>query len=112
MIERVDQLRLVSRLMIEAAPKRDTVPEGLHQCVVHFLTIESCVTSILLILLRDPANYVEKAEPWDATDACSSAIGRGMRSQLISHMLNLSDRTGCWIVYDDYLIVERIVGFN
>ena len=112
MIKRVDQLRLVNRLMTEATPERGTVPEGLYRYMIHFLAIESCVTSTFLILSRDPANYVKKTELWDAIDAYSPAIGKDVRSQLMSRALNLPGKTGRWIVRNGYLIAERIVGFN
>ena len=112
MIKRVDQLRLVNRLMTEATPERGTVPEGLYRYMIHFLAIESCVTSVFLILSRDPANYVKKTELWDAIDAYSPAIGKDVRSQLMSRALNLPGKTGRWIVRNGYLIAERIVGFN
>lgn len=57
--------------------------------MIHFLAIESCVTSVFLILSRDPANYVKKTELWDAIDAYSPAIGKDVRSQLMSRALNL-----------------------
>ena len=112
MIKRVDQLRLVNRLMTEATPERGTVPEGLYRYMIHFLAIESCVTSVFLILSRDPANYVKKTELWDAIDAYSPAIGKDVRSQLMSRALNLPGKTGRWIVRNGYLIAKRIVGFN
>lgn len=112
MIKRVDQLRLVNRLMTEATPERGTVPEGLYRYMIHFLAIESCVTSVFLILSRDSANYVKKTELWDAIDAYSPAIGKDVRSQLMSRALNLPGKTGRWIVRNGYLIAERIVGFN
>ena len=111
-IKRVDQLRLVNRLMTEATPERGTVPEGLYRYMIHFLAIESCVTSTFLILSRDPANYVKKTELWDAIDAYSPAIGKDVRSRLMSRALNLPGKTGRWIVRNGYLIAERIVGFN
>ena len=89
MIRRVDQLRLVNRLMTEATPERGTVPEGLYRYMIHFLAIESCVTSAFLILSRDPANYVKKTELWDAIDAYSPAIGKDVRAKLMSRALNL-----------------------
>ena len=83
-----------------------------YQYMIHFLEIESCVTSVFLILSRDPANYVKKTELWDAIDAYSPAIGKDVRSQLMSRALNLPGKTGRWIVRNGYLIAERIVGFN
>ena len=112
MIRRVDQLRLVNRLMTEATPERGTVPEGLYRYMIHFLAIESCVTSAFLILSRDPANYVKKTELWDAIDAYSPAIGKDVRAKLMSRALNLPGKPGRWIVRNGYLIAERIVGFN
>lgn len=45
MIRRVDQLQLVNRAMAEATPEPDMVPEGLYRYMIHFLSINSVVTS-------------------------------------------------------------------
>ena len=69
MIRRVDQLRLVNRLMTEATPERGTVPEGLYRYMIHFLAIESCVTSAFLILSR--AQFARQTRPLDRAQRLS-----------------------------------------
>ena len=112
MIRRVDQLRLVNRLMTEATPERGTVPDGLYRYMIHFLAIESCVTSVFLILSRDKANYAKKRELWAALDDYSPAIGHDVRSNLMSRAINLPGKGGRWLVRNGYTIAEKVVGFN
>lgn len=52
MIKRVDQLRFCQSADDRGHAERGTVPEGLYRYMIHFLAIESCVTSVFLILSR------------------------------------------------------------
>jgi glycosyltransferase involved in cell wall biosynthesis len=112
MIRRVDQLRLVNRLMTEATPEQGTVPDGLYRYMIHFLAIQASVTSVFLILSRDPANYAKKTELWNAIDAYSPAIGKAVRSKIMSRAINLPGSAGRWAVRNGYRIAEHVVGFN
>lgn len=67
--------------MVEATPEPGTVPDGLYRYMIHFLAIESSVTSVFLILSKDKANYRLKDELWADIDKASPAIGRDVRRQ-------------------------------
>lgn len=112
MIRRVNQLRLVNRRMVEATPEPGTVPDGLYRYMIHFLAIESSVTSVFLILSRDPENYKLKDQLWADLDAASPAISHDVRKKLIAHAINLPGSVGRWIIRQGYRIAEGIVGFN
>lgn len=112
MIRRVEQLRLVNRRMVEATPEPGTVPDGLYRYMIHFLAIESSVTSVFLILSRKPENYRLKDQLWRDIDAASPAIGRDVRRKVMSRALNLPGSLGRWIIRQGYRIAEHVVGFN
>ena len=112
MIRRVDQLLLVNQRMLAATPERGTVPDGLYRYMIHFLTIESCIASVFLILSRDPANYEKKRRLWAAINDYSPAIYRDVRRKAMARAINLPGPVGRWIVRHGYVFAERVVGFN
>ncbi|KAB5607931.1 glycosyltransferase family 2 protein [Bifidobacterium jacchi] len=112
MIRRVDQLLLVNRRMLEATPERGTVPDGLYRYMIHFLTIESCIASVFLILSRDPANCEKKQRLWAAINEYSPTIYHDVRRKAMARAINLPGSPGRWIVRHGYAIAERVVGFN
>lgn len=112
MIRRVSQLLLVNRLMVEATPERDTVPAGLYRYMVHFLSIESAVASVFLILSKDPHNYARRDRLWADMEGFSPRIAADVRRQLPSRALRLRGPVGRWIIRCGYVIANRFVGFN
>ena len=112
MIRRVRQLQLVNHLMLEATPERGTVPDGLYRYMIHFLSINSVVTSVFLILSRDRKNYRQKDRLWHDIDVTSPQIGHDVRHKLVSRAINLHGRTGRFIIRHGYNIAEHVVGFN
>ena len=112
MIRRVDQLIRVNRCMVEATPERGTVPDGLYRYMIHFLAIDTAVTSVFLILSKDPANYERKKQLWADMKAHSPAVERDVRRKVMSRALNLPGPIGRWIIRHGYTIANRFVGFN
>lgn len=112
MIRRVDQLVLVNHLMTEATPEKDTVPAGLYRYMIHFLAIESSITSAFLILSKKDENYAKKDELWKDIDNYSPTIGHDVRNKLVSRALNLPGSVGRFIIRRGYTVAEKIIGFN
>lgn len=112
MIRRVSQLVQVNRIMADATPERGTVPDGLYRYMIHFLSIESVVTSAFLILSREPRNYEVKEELWSNLERTSPSIAADVRRQLPSRAINLRGPVGRWIIRIGYHIAEGAIGFN
>lgn len=112
MISRIDQLLRVNHAMAQATPEKGTIPAGLYRYMIHFLSINSVVTSVFLILSRKPVNYAAKDELWNDMDAMSPAIGRDVRRKIASRAINLPGSTGRFIIRCGYWLAERVVGFN
>ena len=112
MIRRVDQLRLVNQRMVEATPERGTVPDGLYRYMIHFLSIESSVASVFMILSKNPENYAKKEQLWADIKAHSPSIYADVRRKPMSRALNLRGSVGRFIIRNGYLVAEKVVGFN
>ncbi len=112
MIRRIDQLLRVNHAMAEATPEPGMVPLGLYRYMIHFLSINSVVTSVFLILSRRPVNYEAKDALWDDIDEMSPKIGHDVRHKVASRAINLPGSTGRFIIRCGYRVAERIVGFN
>ena len=112
MIRRVDQLRRVNEIMAKATPEPGTVPDGLYKYMIHFLAINSMVTSVFLILSQDPKNYQVKDALWKNLDEVSPRIGHDVRKKLTSRAINLPGRSGRTIVRYGYRLAEGMIGFN
>ncbi|WEV72533.1 glycosyltransferase family 2 protein [Bifidobacterium sp. ESL0790] len=112
MIRRVSQLVQVNRIMAAATPERGTVPDGLYRYMIHFLSIESVVTSAFLILSREPRNYEVKKELWANLERTSPSIAADVRRQLPSRAINLRGPVGRTIIRMGYHIAEGAIGFN
>lgn len=112
MIRRVDQLRRVNSLMAHATPEKATVPSGLYNYMIHFLSINSVVTSVFLILSGDPKNYEYKEQLWRDIDNMSPEIGHDLRRKVASRAINIPGKAGRFLIRHGYRLAELLVGFN
>ncbi|MEE8738587.1 MAG: glycosyltransferase family 2 protein [Bifidobacterium sp.] len=112
MIRRVGQLLLVNHLMALATPSKADVPAGLYSYMIHFLAINSVVTSVFLILSRDRKNYEAKRKLWEGLDELPAGIGSDVRRKIASRAINLHGPVGRWVIRWGYRVAERMVGFN
>lgn len=112
MISRVDQLLRVNGLMVQATPEPGRVPRGLYRYMIHYLSINCVITSVFLILSKDPRNYGCKRMLWDRLEDHSPAISHDVRSTLLCRLINLPGRTGRLAIRLGYRVAEAAVGFN
>lgn len=112
MVSRVDQLLRVNGLMVQATPEPGQVPYGLYRYMIHYLSINCVITSVFLILSRNPANYANKNALWEGLKLHSSAISRDVRSTLLCRLINIPGRTGRMAIRLGYRVAEAAVGFN
>ena len=112
MIRRVDQLLLINHLMVRATPEPGTVPDGLYRYMIHYLSIQSTVTSAFLVLSKRPANFRKRAQLWADMRNYSAAIYRDTKRQLPSRAIRLRGPAGRWLIRVGYRVAEKLVGFN
>lgn len=112
MIRRVDQLYRVNNCMLEATPEPDEVPRGLYRYMIHFLSIETSITSVFLILSRKRENYARQKELWARIDKYSPIIGHDARRQIPAMAINMPGPQGRWCVRVGYKVADQIMGFN
>lgn len=112
MIRRVDQLCHVNECMLRATPEPDSVPLGLYRYMIHFLSIETSITSVFLILSKKRENYARQKELWDRIDRYSARVGRDARRQIPALAINMPGPQGRFCVRIGYRVADQIVGFN
>ncbi|NEG69863.1 glycosyltransferase family 2 protein [Bifidobacterium choloepi] len=114
MIRRVQQLCRVNRQMLTATPEAtdEGVTPGLYRYMIHFLAIESSITTVFLILSRDSNNYRVQKELWNNIREYSPTIYRDTRGKLVSRAMNLPGPAGRFCVRVGYRIANMILGFN
>ncbi|OZG49157.1 glycosyl transferase [Bombiscardovia coagulans] len=112
MISRVDQLLRVTHLMVDATPARASVPDGLYQYMVHYLSINCTVTSVFLILSNKPENYKAKEQLWDSIESSHPQIASDLKHTLLGKLINIPGRPGRLAVRIGYILAGAAVGFN
>lgn len=112
MIRRVDQLFRVNECMLKATPEPDEVPRGLYRYMIHFLSIETSITSVFLILSRKRENYARQKELWARIDRYSARIGHDARRQIPALAINMPGPQGRFCVRIGYKVADQIMGFN
>ena len=112
MVSRVDQLLRVNGLMVEATPEPGQVSDGLYRYMIHYLAINCVVTSVFLILSKDPQNYQNKDMLWSLLEDHSPAISHDVRSTLLCKLINMPGRPGRVAIRLGYRVAEAAVGFN
>lgn len=112
MIRRVDQLRRVNQIMAKSTPEPGTVPDGLYRYMIHFLSINTVVTSVFLILSKDREHYEQQRQLWRDIEAMSPAIAKDLRRRPLSRVINMRGSVGRFIIRQGYRIAEHVVGFN
>lgn len=112
MIRRVGQLCRVNKQMLNATPESPEVSEGLYRYMIHFLAIESSITTVFLILSKNHENYHVQKQLWNAIDDYSPKIGHDVRHKLVSRAMNLPGPAGRFCVRVGYRVANKILGFN
>lgn len=112
MVSRVDQLLVVNGLMVEATPRPGQVPNGLYRYMIHYLSINCVVTSVFLVLSKNPSNYQNKDMLWRRLEHHSPTVSHDVRSTLLCRLINMPGRTGRMAIRLGYKVAEAAVGFN
>ena len=98
--------------MVEATPEPGQVSDGLYRYMIHYLAINCVVTSVFLILSKDPQNYQNKDMLWSRLEDHSPAISHDVRSTLLCKLINMPGRPGRVAIRLGYRVAEAAVGFN
>ncbi|MDO5408992.1 MAG: glycosyltransferase [Lachnospiraceae bacterium] len=112
MISRIDQQLRVNRIMIDSYTKEQISSKKLKKYMRSYLTIITCVSSILAIRSNTPENLQKKAEIWAYLKEKNPKTWRRIRFSLLGIVMNLPGRTGRKIASLGYAAAQKIYGFN
>lgn len=112
MISRIDQLLRVNHAMVSAMPPRDSVDPHLYRYMAHYLTMNSIVCSIMLVLSGTPEHIAAKDRLWRDLDAADPDAARAVRSTLMGRLVPLRGRSGRLLQIGLYRCVRGIFGFS
>ncbi len=112
MISRIDQLIRVNRGMIEATPARADVPEGLYRYLVHYLTINCIVTSVMMLVSGTPENLAAKDRLWRDFEQINPEAYAIVRKGLLGRLISLPGTAGRVIPLEIYRVARSTLGLN
>ena len=112
MISRIDQQMRVNRIMIDAYTEETLESRKLQKYMLSYLTIITCISSILAIRSRDPENLEKKAQIWSYLKEHNPAAYRKIRISPLGIAMNLPGKAGREIASIGYRIAQKIYGFN
>ncbi len=112
MIARIDQQLTVNRLMMENVRLLSIDDKKLKQYLLHYLTIVTTVSSVLLIKSGTKEALVKKQALWRYIREYDSTLYLKMRLGLFGSLLHLPGMTGRKVTLFVYKQAQRRVGFN
>lgn len=116
MISRIDQQLRVNRIMIdsytEAQEKGLIESKKLEKYMRSYLTIITCISSVLAIRSKDPENLKKKAEIWAYMKERNPRLWRKIRFNILGIAMNLPGKAGRQIASIGYSVAQKIYGFN
>lgn len=116
MISRIDQQLRVNRIMIdsyaEAKEQNQIKSKKLDRYLRSYLTIITCISSVLAIRSKEPENLKKKAEIWAYMKKRSPETWKKIRFSVLGIAMNLPGKTGRQIASIGYSAAQKIYGFN
>jgi glycosyltransferase involved in cell wall biosynthesis len=112
MIRRIDQQLRVTNLMQQELPSVSEVHPRMHAYLVHYFSIVSAVTCMMLIRSGTREDIARKAGFWEQLRAEHPALYRRLRRSALGRILNLPGRAGRRTSVTAYQVARWVVGFN
>ena len=112
MISRIDQQLKVNRIMIDSYTDDQIESKKLRNYMLSYLTIITCISSILAIRSEDLENLKKKTEIWAYLKEHNPKAYRKIRYSLLGIAMNLPGKWGRQIASWGYAAAQKIYGFN
>ncbi len=112
MMKRIDQQLRVNRIMLEETDVSKIKDRRKKAYMLHYLTIVSTVSSIILIKI-DSADALDKKKAlWQSIKTYDWIVFMRMRTSLVGSLINLPGITGRKISLFVYKKAQQHIGFN
>ncbi|MDO4259855.1 MAG: glycosyltransferase family 2 protein [Actinomycetaceae bacterium] len=112
MLTRIDQLLRVNRGMIEAMPKRSSVPRNLYRYMAHYLRINSVSCSVMLMRSGTPEHLEAKERMWREFAEYNPEAYEAVTSDLLGRIITLRGPIGRMLALGGYQVSRRVLGYN
>ena len=112
MLTRLDQQLRVNRMMIDAY-RPDLVSEKNHMdMLVHYMSIMTTISSILLMRKGTKEALAEKKQLWEELKNKDKKLYMRLRTNFLGFGMHLPGRIGREIAIQVYHLTQKIYGFN
>ncbi|MBR7016263.1 MAG: glycosyltransferase [Lachnospiraceae bacterium] len=112
MLTRLDQQLRVNRMMIDAY-RPDLVSEKNHMdMLVHYMSIMTTISSILLMRKGTKEALAEKKQLWEELKNKDKKLYMRLRTNFLGFGMHLPGRVGREIAIQIYHLTQKIYGFN
>ena len=112
MIRRIDQQLRVTNIMQQALPSLTEVHPRMHRYAVHYFSIVSAVTSLVLLRSGTREHIQRKHGFWEALRVEHPRVYRSMRRSALGQVMNLPGPAGRRTTVTAYRVARWVVGFN
>ena len=112
MISRLDQQLRVNKIMMERCKLAHVKNKKCREYMIHYLSIITMVSSVLLYKSGKEENFRLKRELWDYLEKTDEHMYKEVRRTLVGMCMQLDGKIGRWIVVHGYAIARKIFPFN
>ena len=112
MISRLDQLVRVNAGMVAAMPARSEAAPGLYRYLIHYLTINCIVSSVMMLRSGTPEHLAAKDQLWADLGANDADAARAVRGGVLGRIISLPGAAGRIIPLGIYRVARSVLGFN
>jgi len=112
MINRIDQQLAVNRTMIKSVNMSTVTPRQKQWCMMHYLSIVTTVSSILLLKSGTKENLEKKRALWCFIAQKDKSLYKRLLRCFLGRGVNLKGRVGRKIAVTIYNTSQRFVGFS
>lgn len=112
MIKRIDQQIRVTKIMLDYFCDLVTDNKKCRKYMIKYLRIMMEISSIMLIISKDPKLLAKKEELWQYAKGKDEKLYRILRYSTLGWSVNLPGKVGREISYIGYKVMNKIIGFN
>lgn len=112
MIGRIDQQIKVNKRMIDSVDVSKLKSRKMRNYMIHYLTMISTVTTVLLVKSGTEENLAKRDEFWDYMKTQNPAVYKAVRRTILGHAMRLKGSIGNKILSYGYSMAQKIFGFS
>ena len=112
MIGRIDQQIKVNKRMIDAVDVMGLKSRKLRKYMIHYLTIISTVTTVLLVKSGTEENLKKRDEFWNYMKETRPEVYKAVRKTMLGTLMRLRGKAGHKVLIAGYTVAQKLFDFN